>query len=240
MADQTKIHQGEYHTQHIGPQLNRLRAAVLGADDGIVSISGLVVGVAGATKSTSIIFTAGLAGLISAALSMAAGEYVSVSSQRDTERAMLARERYELKHYPKAELEELAGLYEQKGLSEATARQVARELSAKDAPAAHFDAELGIDPDQLTSPWQAAVASAISFTIGAALPLATITLLPKSSRVPLTFVAVIIALAITGVLAAMAAQTKPLKPTLRMIAGGVLAMVITFGVGHLFHVTTSS
>lgn len=240
MAKRDTNHDNEFHARGMGPQLNRIRAAVLGANDGIVSISGLVVGVAGATQSTSIIFTAGMAGLISGALSMAAGEYVSVSSQRDTEKALLAKERYELKNYPDAELEELANIYEQKGLSPKTAKQAAKELTAKDAPAAHFDAELGINPDELTSPWQAAVASAISFTVGAALPLATISLLPAGSRVPVTFGAVLVALAITGYSSAKIGGAKPLKASVRVVLGGALAMAATFAVGHLFHVTASS
>lgn len=232
-----RSHPTEYHTSHAGPQLNRIRAAVLGADDGIVSVSGLVVGVASATKSTSIIFAAGMAGLIAGALSMAAGEYVSVSSQRDSERAMLAKERYELKHYPEAELEELAALYEQKGLSPATARLAAKELTAKNAQRAHFDAELGIDPDALTDPWQAAVASAISFTLGAALPMLTINLLPSGSRIPITFGVVIVALAVTGALGARIGGAKAGRAAWRVVAGGALAMIITFAIGRLFHVS---
>lgn len=228
----------ETHDQKIGPKLNRLRAAVLGANDGIVSIAGLVVGVAGATSSKTIIFTAGVAGILSGALSMAAGEYVSVSSQRDSERAMLSKEKYELKHFPAAEFEELAGLYQARGLSSKTAQKVAQELTANDVQAAHFDAELGIDPSQLTSPWQAAVASGISFTLGAALPLVTITLLPAGSRVILTFIIVTVALAITGILSALVSGAKPLKPTLRVIVGGALAMAVTFGAGRLFHISS--
>lgn len=231
-------HPKEAQNQRIGPRLNRLRAAVLGANDGIVSIAGLVVGVAGATNSRTIIFAAGVAGILSGALSMAAGEYVSVSSQRDTERTLLTKEVYELKHHPKAELDELTSLYQARGLSEHTAQKVAQELTSHDVQAAHFDAELGIDPDQLTSPWQAAIASGISFTLGAALPLATISLLSASTRVPLTFVIVTIALAITGTLSALASGTKPLKPTIRVMVGGALAMAVTFGGGRLFHIST--
>jgi VIT1/CCC1 family predicted Fe2+/Mn2+ transporter len=234
-----KAHQNEAHSSRIGPKLNRLRAAVLGANDGIVSISGLVVGVAGATTNSSIIFTAGLAGLIAAALSMAAGEYVSVSSQLDTEKALLDKERYELKNYPEQELEELVGLYQQKGLSRHTAQQVAKELTDNDVHAAHFDAELGIDPSQLTSPWQAAIASAIAFTLGAALPLLTITLFPASTRVLATFVIVIVALAITGFVSARIGGANPLKASVRVVIGGALAMAITYGVGSLFNVTTT-
>lgn len=231
-------HPKEAHNQKIRPQLNRLRAAVLGANDGIVSIAGLVVGVAGATNSKTIIFAAGVAGILSGALSMAAGEYVSVSTQRDTERALIAKEMYELKHFPAAELDELTGLYQARGLSRRTAQMVAQELTTHDVHAAHFDAELGIDPDQLANPWQAAVASGISFTVGAALPLATITLLPVGTRVPLTFVIVMVALAIAGILSALVGGAKPLKPTLRVMVGGALAMAVTFGAGRLFHIST--
>lgn len=239
MANKSPAHVTEPHNQRIGSRLNKLRAAVLGANDGIVSVAGLVVGVAGATDSRSIILTAGVAGIIAGALSMAAGEYVSVSSQRDTERALLSKEIYELKHYPRAELEELAQIYQEKGLSAATAQRVARELTAHDANAAHFDAELGIDPSQLTNPWHAAIASAISFVVGSVLPLASITLLPASLRVPGTFVFVIIALAITGTLSAFVGGAKPLKATLRVMLGGALAMIVTFGIGHLFHISAS-
>ena len=227
----------EPHDQNIKPKLNRLRAAVMGADDGILSVAGLVVGVAGATSSRTFIFAAGVAGILSGALSMAAGEYVSVSSQRDTEQALLAKERYELKHYPKSELSELVGLYRAKGLSESTAQRVAKELTAHDVQAAHYDAELGIDPDQLMNPWHAATASGISFTLGAALPVATIVLLPANVRVQLTFAIVMLALAVTGILSAKAGGAKPLKPTLRVMAFGALAMVITYSVGKLFNVS---
>jgi hypothetical protein len=139
---------------------------VLGANDGIVSTAGLVVGVAAATTSSSVIFTAGLAGLVAGGVSMALGEYVSVSTQRDTQRALLQKERQELDEMPEAELEELAGLYAAKGLSAETARVVARELTERDAFAAHIDVELGIDPDDLSNPWQAALSSAVAFTLG--------------------------------------------------------------------------
>src|SRR4051812_16885801 len=172
------MHAGEPHDAGVSGRLNWLRAGVLGANDGIVSTAGLVVGVAGATTATGPILTAGIAGLAAGAVSMALGEYVSVSSQRDTERALLAKERSELADFPEAELEELTALYEAKGLSEATARQVARELTDRDAFAAHADAELHLDPEELTDPWQAAGASAVAFTTGSVLPLAAILLPP--------------------------------------------------------------
>jgi VIT1/CCC1 family predicted Fe2+/Mn2+ transporter len=213
--------------------LNWLRAAVLGANDGIVSTAGLVMGVAGATTDRQTIFVAGLAGLVAGALSMAAGEYVSVSTQRDTEQALLAKERRELEEEPDEELAELAGLYVAKGLSEETARQVAVELTEHDALAAHADAELGIDPDVLTSPWQAAIASMLAFTVGAMLPLLTITTLPGSLRIWGTVVSVVLALALTGYLSARFAEAEIRRAIIRNISGGVLAMGVTYLIGDL-------
>ena len=224
----------EPHVGAINTKLNWLWAGVLGANDGIVSIAGIVIGVAAAIGERGPIFTAGLAGLAAGALSMAMGEYVSVSTQRDTERALLDKERRELIEYPEAELKELAGLYEKKGLSPQTAAQVAEELTAHDAFAAHIDIELGIDPDELTNPWHAAISSAVSFTVGALLPLLTILLLPTSIRIPVTFVAVLIALAITGWVSARLGGADPIRATRRVVIGGALAMAITFAIGHLF------
>ena len=214
-------------------QLNRLRAAVLGADDGIVSIAGLVVGVAGATNSRTPILTAGLAGLVAGMLSMAAGEYVSVSSQRDTERAMIKKEKFELDHYPDEELSELAQIYVSKGLSAKTAKEVAKELSKKDPFAAHLDAELAIDPNDLANPWQAATASAAAYLGGAVLPMAAILIPPANSRIPITFVSVILALVITGALSARFGKAPIKHAVLRVAVGGALAMLITYGIGRL-------
>ena len=175
----------------LSSKLNWLRAGVLGANDGIVSTAGIVVGVAAATAEKAPIFTAGVAGLAAGAVSMALGEYVSVSTQRDTERALLRKERRELRDDPAAELDELAALYEAKGLSTATARTVAEELTDHDAFAAHAEVELGIDPAELTNPWQAAASSALSFTIGALLPLIAILVPPTTWRIPVTVVAVL-------------------------------------------------
>ena len=224
----------EPHVGAINTKLNWLRAGVLGANDGIVSIAGIVIGVAAAVGERGPIFTAGLAGLAAGALSMAMGEYVSVSTQRDTERALLDKERWELANYPEAELKELVGLYQAKGLSPQTAKAVAEELTAHDAFAAHIDIELGIDPDELTNPWHAAISSAVSFTVGAMLPLLTILLLPTSIRIPVTFVAVLIALAITGWVSARLGGANPVRATQRVVIGGALAMAITFAIGHLF------
>jgi VIT1/CCC1 family predicted Fe2+/Mn2+ transporter len=225
-------HPAEPHHGAFGSRLNWLRAGVLGANDGIVSVAGIVVGVAAASTSRGPIFTAGIAALAAGALSMAVGEYVSVSTQRDSEKAMLKKERRELDTEPAAELEELAALYEAKGLSPATARTVAEELTDHDAFAAHVDVELRLDPDELTNPWQAAISSAIAFTVGAVLPLLAILLPPPSLRVPITFGAVLIALAITGLISARLGGANPRRAIYRVVIGGALAMAITFGIGH--------
>ncbi|WP_431233396.1 VIT1/CCC1 transporter family protein [Mycolicibacterium psychrotolerans] len=228
-----QLHPSEPHQDAFGSRLNWLRAGVLGANDGIVSTAGIVVGVAAATVERGPIFTAGIAALAAGALSMAVGEYVSVSTQRDSEEAMLKKERRELDTEPAAELDELAALYEAKGLSPATARTVAEELTDHDAFAAHVDIELRIDPEELTNPWQAAFSSAVSFTVGAILPLLAILLPPASIRVPITFVAVLIALGVTGWVSARLGGANPRRAIYRVVIGGALAMGITFGIGHL-------
>ena len=227
----------EPHHGSVANKLNWLRAAVLGANDGIVSTAGIVIGVAAATAERGPVLTAGIAGLAAGALSMAVGEYVSVSTQRDTERAMLYTESQELERQPDAELDELAGLYEARGLSPQTARQAATELTAHDPIAAHAELELRIDPENLTNPWLAAISSAAAFTIGALLPLIAILLPPASARIAVTVAAVLLALAITGWVAARLGGAKPLRPILRVTAGGALAMAITFAIGHLVGAT---
>ena len=229
----SKTHSAEPHIGAINTKLNWLRAGVLGANDGIVSVAGIVIGVAAATMEREPIITAGAAGLAAGALSMALGEYVSVSTQRDTEQALLDKERRELIEYPDAELEELVGLYEAKGLSPETARTVAVELTEHDAFAAHIDIELGIDPDELTNPWHAAMSSAIAFTVGALLPMLAILLPPPSMRIPITFVAVLIALGITGWVSARLGGANPVRATQRVVIGGAVAMAITYGIGRL-------
>ena len=228
-----QTHPAEPHIGAISTKLNWLRAGVLGANDGIVSVAGIVVGVAAATIERGPIITAGVAGLVAGALSMALGEYVSVSTQRDTERALLEKERRELIEEPEAELEELAGIYRSKGLSPETARVVAEELTAHDAFAAHIDVELGIDPDELTNPWHAAISSAIAFTVGALLPLLAILLPPPSARIPVTFVAVLIALGITGWASARLGGADPVRATQRVVIGGAIAMAVTYAIGRL-------
>lgn len=228
----------ESHLDTSGQKLNWLRAAVLGSNDGIVSVAALLVGIAGATENTGFILTAGIAGIISGALSMAAGEYVSVSTQRDTENALIEKERDELATEPEAELKELARIYKAKGLTTTTALQVAKELTAHDAFAAHAEAELHIDPNDLVNPWSAAIASALSFTIGAAVPLIVMIITPSSIRVPLTFSAVALALAVTGTWSAQEGGAGKLRATVRVVFGGALAMAVTFGIGRLFGIAT--
>jgi VIT1/CCC1 family predicted Fe2+/Mn2+ transporter len=217
---------------HAG-KLNSLRAAVLGANDGIVSTAGIVIGVAGATLVPFAILTAGIAGLTAGALSMAVGEYVSVSAQRDTEKALLDKERRELEEMPEEELAELAGLYEAKGLDSELALQVATQLHAHDALAAHAETELGIDPNELTNPLVAAVSSAVSFTVGSILPLAAIMLAPTAFKVVITVAAVVAALVLTGYLSARAGGTSHSRSIMRNVAGGLLAMGVTYWIGRL-------
>lgn len=229
----------ELHGASTASKQNWLRAGVLGANDGIVSLAALVVGVAGATEDVHIILITGIAGLFAGAISMAVGEYVSVSSQRDTEKALLAKERFELEHYPAEELEELTRLYEEKGLSRSTAETVAKELTARDAFSAHVDIELGIHATALTNPWHAAFASAGSFVAGALIPLAAITMPPASWRIAAAFVGVFVALAVTGVVSARVSGTSSLPVATRVVVGGMLAMAITFGIGRLFGVAVA-
>jgi VIT1/CCC1 family predicted Fe2+/Mn2+ transporter len=224
-------HAGEEHGAGIGARLNWLRAGVLGANDGIVSTAGIVIGVAAATTDRGTIATAGIAGLAAGAMSMAAGEYVSVSTQRDTEQALLAKERQELHEMPEEELEELTQIYEGKGLSRALAEQVAHQLTEHDALGAHAEAELGIDPHDLTNPWHAAWASMIAFTLGALLPLAAVLLVPVTIRIPVTAAAVVVALVVTGWTSAALGDAPRPRAVARNVIGGVAAMLVTYAIG---------
>jgi vacuolar iron transporter family protein len=226
-------HAGEPHSGGLTNRLNWLRAGVLGANDGIVSVSAIAVGVAGATPHLEPILTASVAGLVGGAISMALGEYVSVSSQRDSERALIAKEEAELATMPHEELAELTKLYQDKGLSPQTARQVAVELTANDALAAHLDAELKIDQQDIVSPWRAAYASAIAFLIGGLLPILAIIVFPAAMRVPATFATVLIALAITGAAGGYLGGSPLLRPTVRVVLGGAIALATTFLIGRL-------
>jgi len=226
-------HPPEPHEAGLNNRLNWLRAAVLGANDGIVSTAGIVVGVAGASSDRTTILVAGVAGLVAGALSMATAEYVSVSGQRDSERALLRKEAAELRDDPDDELAELAGIYADKGLDEDLAMKVAVQLTAHDALGAHAEAELGIDPDDLTNPWDAALASLVSFSLGALLPLVTILVLSSQLRVGVTFAAVTLALAGTGYLSARLGAAPVRRAVVRNVLGGAVAMAVTFGVGSL-------
>ena len=233
----TESERFEPHRVAFASRLNWLRAGILGANDGIVSIAALVVGVAAATSDIRTILIAGVAGIVAGSISMAAGEYVSVSSQRDSERALIARERQELIDQPDEELLELAEIYQAKGLSASTARLVAKELTAHDAISAHLEAELGFDERQLTNPWHAAFSSALAFLAGATLPMLAITLPPDGWRIPLAFGASLLALAITGWVGARLGNSPPLRPVFRILAGGTFALLLTWGIGTVLGVS---
>jgi VIT1/CCC1 family predicted Fe2+/Mn2+ transporter len=232
-TDENPQHWHEEIGDDVGNRLNWLRAGVLGANDGIVSTAGIVMGVAGATSERTPVLVAGIAGLVAGALSMGAGEYVSVSTQKDSEQSMLALEAEELKKMPETELRELTKMYERKGLSRETAKKVAQELTAHDALAAHADIEFGIDPDNLTNPWHAAFASMVAFTVGALLPLLVITLSPLQVRIWATVVTVAIALGAAGVVSARLGYSPWRKAVLRNVGGGLIAMGVTYAVGAL-------
>lgn len=236
MTSQTApgAHPDEPHRAGLAQRLNWLRAGVLGANDGIVSTAAVVVGVAGATSEATPVLVAGSAALVGGAISMALGEYVSVSSQRDSERALIEKERQELADDPEAEFAELVGLYQAQGLSHETASKVATELTANDALAAHLAVELNIDQDDVVSPWHAAFASAVAFTIGALLPMVTMVLVPHPARIGGTFAAVLAALAVTGYLAAWLGEATRWRAVVRTVAGGAIALGATFLVGTLF------
>jgi vacuolar iron transporter family protein len=218
----------------LGNRLNVLRAGVLGANDGIVSTAGLVLGVAATTSLRQPILTAGLAGLVAGALSMASGEYVSVSTQRDTERAALDLERRELAEDPEGELQELADIYESKGLTPELALEVAQQLHGGDRTLqAHAEAELGITLNDMVSPWSAAITSAVAFTIGSALPLIAILVAPPSWRSLGTFLAMLVALVVTGSVSARLGGAGRRRAVIRVVVGGAIAMAVTYGIGRL-------
>jgi VIT1/CCC1 family predicted Fe2+/Mn2+ transporter len=225
-----KKHQERHRTGRIG----WLRAAVLGANDGIVSTASLIVGVAAANPSPGEVLVAGVAGLVAGAMSMAAGEYVSVSSQADTEKADLARERKELDRDEPFERRELAAIYEVRGLDPALAAQVAQQLMAHDALGAHARDELGISEHLTARPVQAAFASAGASAVGAALPLLTVLVAPELRLVPVVFGSSIIFLTVLGVLAARAGGAPVMTSALRIVFWGAIAMGLTAAVGALF------
>lgn len=237
IVDDSSQHLDEPHRAGLAQRLNWLRAGVLGANDGIVSTAAVAVGVASATAGALPVLLAGSAALVGGAISMALGEYVSVSSQRDTEHALIEKERGELATDPDAEFIELVGLFEARGLSRETATLAASELTEKDALAAHLAVELNIDQGDVVSPWHAALASAVAFVLGALLPMATILFLPHPERIIWTFAATIFALAITGYVAAWIGGARRWRAVLRTVIGGALALGATFLVGSLFGAT---
>jgi vacuolar iron transporter family protein len=222
---------------HYITRSNWLRAAVLGANDGIVSVSSLVVGVAAADPSPRAVLIAGAAGLAAGAMSMAAGEYVSVSSQSDTERADIERERVALRETPEAEFEELKSIYVERGLSDETAEAVARELTEKNALAAHVRDELGLSEIHAANPLQAALASGLTFSVAAAVPVAAAWLAPPSAIITTVLIVTVLALVVLGALGAKAGAAPVLPAVLRVVGWGVFAMAVTAGVGWLFGVS---
>lgn len=218
---------------HLISRIGWLRAAVLGANDGIISTASLMLGVAAAATSRGEVLTAGIAGLMAGAMSMAAGEYVSVSSQSDTETADLGREKRELLHDPKGETEELTQIYVARGLEPDLARQVAEQLMAKDALGAHARDELGISEISTARPIQAALTSAATFAAGAILPVIAAVVAPKNAILPVVFIVALIVLAVLGAIGARTGGADVLKPTLRVAFWGALAMAVTAAVGAI-------
>jgi VIT1/CCC1 family predicted Fe2+/Mn2+ transporter len=223
----------EPESRRILNRLNWLRAGVLGANDGIVSTAAIIFGIAGASATESTIMLAGIAALAAGALSMAAGEYVSVSTQRDLEVAELGRQRSDLKRDPERELKVLTRLFEQRGVEPKLAVEVATQMSAKDALAVHARAELGIDPEAVTNPWSAAFASMVSFTVGGLVPIAAILFSPSRVEIWIAGAAVVAAMVLTGAVSAMFGRIPVIPSVVRNVAGGLLAMAVTYGVGNL-------
>jgi VIT1/CCC1 family predicted Fe2+/Mn2+ transporter len=224
---------------HGGTRVGLLRAMVLGANDGIISTACLVLGVAAASASRSAILTVGLAGLVAGAASMALGEYISVSSQRDAEDANIAKEKWELANVPEHELEELTAIYVHKGLNPELARQVAEELTAGDALKVHLAEELGISEHSRAQPIEAMVGSAIAFAIGAAVPLLAIGISSTSNRIAVTIAIVVVALLGLGAAGARAGGAHPVRPIVRVVIGGLVAMAFTMAIGKLFGTSIS-
>lgn len=223
-----------HREHHLVERLGWLRAAVLGANDGLLSTSSLIIGVASAQGTHRAILVAGVAGLVAGAMSMAAGEYVSVSSQSDSETADLSRERHELSSDPEGELKELAGIYVKRGLTKTLALQVAEQLMASDALGAHARDELGITDLSRARPVQAALASAASFSVGAALPLVMALATPVAHVVETVAIASLLFLALLGYIGARTGGARPLQATIRVTFWGALAMAVTAGIGFVF------
>ncbi len=229
-APESLRHGAEHHRSHRIPWL---RAAVLGANDGIVSVAGLVIGVAAANGTRAAVVTAGIAGLIAGAMSMATGEYISVSSQRDAEEADLAIEAEALRANPRAELRELAKIYEDRGVEPGLARLVAQQLMAHDELGAHMRDELGITDVAMARPFQAAWTSALAFTMGAVLPLLAVSLSPRGVRIGVTAVIALLALVGLGALGAVAGGAPLKRAASRVLLWSSLAMLLTWAIGRL-------
>ncbi|MEX3562562.1 VIT family protein [Corynebacterium phoceense] len=227
-------HAQEPHGANHGSALNSLRAGVLGANDGIVSVAALLLGMAGSHASDSAILTGGIAATIAGAVSMALGEYVSVSAQRDSEKMLIAKEKQELKEIPEEEHEELVEILTGYGMTRETAHQATREIESGDLLAAHLRLELGIDGEDLTNPWAAAGWSAVSFLAGAALPMLAMVLAPFAAQAAVVAVTTIVALAITGFVSAKLADTAPIRSIVRLVVGGALGLAVTYGIGAAF------
>jgi len=221
----------EGHSVH---RVGWLRAMVLGANDGIISTSALLLGVAAADAERSAILTAGMAGLVAGAVSMGLGEYVSVSSQRDSERSDIAKETWELEHQADHELDELTGIYQSKGLTAELAREVAEQLTEHDALGAHLRDELGIERDDLARPFQAAWSSTVAFSVGAAIPLIAAAVASASTRIAAIIVVALLSLVVLGYTGARLGGATPGRPITRVVVGGAIAMAVTMVVGKLF------
>jgi VIT1/CCC1 family predicted Fe2+/Mn2+ transporter len=226
-----------HREHHKRGRISWLRAAVLGSNDAIISTSGLMIGVASANASRDAILISGVAGLFAGAMSMAVGEFVSVSSQKDAEHADIAREKYELATAPEAELQELAGIYAARGLDKDLAMQVARQLSERDGLGAHLRDELGIEENSRARPVQAAVVSAVSFAAFALLPIIGLLIAPASWRKSSIAIVTLASLAILGALGGRISGASLVRSTLRVTIGGAFAMAVTAGIGHLFGVS---
>ncbi|MHA2788171.1 VIT1/CCC1 transporter family protein [Corynebacterium sp. S7] len=221
-------------TGGLNERLNKLRAGVLGANDGIVSTAAVIVGVAGASSDIRAIATAGIAAVVGGAISMALGEYVSVSSQRDAENALIAKEQRLHDEDPEGEFEVLVQEYEKKGISRKTAEQVAKEATSHNRLATHLEMHYGIDQTDIVSPWSAAISSFFSFFLGAMLPMLAILFPSDTWRVPFVFLVTLIALAITGVISARLGGANQGRAAFRLVVGGLLALILTWAVGWLF------
>lgn len=238
MTSEASTKPTEYAKGSLNSRLNWLRAGVLGANDGIVSVAGLVIGVAAVDPTdTSAIALAGVAGLLSGAFSMAVGEYVSVSTQRDTERSTIAQHQTQLAEDPESLKRELEEVWEEKGVSKMTAQKLTSEMDGPNTLSTHLHIEHGIDAEELTNPWHAAISSFIAFTLGALLPIAAILLVGPSWRIPITFVSIIAALALTGWGSAKLGNSPRLRAVIRIVLGGAIAMGATWIIGHLLGVS---